>query len=99
VVVACIAPLIVQDWPQTAKFLSEPEREAVVLRLKKDADQIEHKMEFKYIIEAFKNPKMYLMVLIYLGGNCGTYAIAFFLPTIINELGYSAATYTSSVFC
>jgi hypothetical protein len=36
---------------------------------------------------------MYIMVLIYLGANCGSYAIAFFLPTIINNLGYAAATY------
>jgi hypothetical protein len=67
-----------------------------VSRLAKDVPDLEHGFKKKFIWEAFTNFKMYIMVLIYLGANCGTYAIAFFLPTIIDDLGYSAATYTLS---
>src|SRR5947209_1839843 len=56
-------------------------------------EELESKFKVKYVLEAFKNPKMYMMILIYLGANCETYAIAFFLPTIISNLGYAAATY------
>ena len=62
-------------------------------RLEKDVNDIEGDFQSKFIWQAFKNFKMYIMVLIYLGANCGSYAIAFFLPTIISDLGYSAATY------
>ena len=83
-----------KDWPKTAHFLSPEEREHVLNRLEKDVNDIEGHFQAKFIWQAFKNFKMYVMVLIYLGANCGSYAIAFFLPTIINDLGYSAATYT-----
>ena len=86
--------MLVKNWPRTAKFLTEEERTRVISRLKRDMDDLEDTFEWKYVFQAFKNPKMYIMVVIYLGANCSTYAIAFFLPTIISGLGYSAATYT-----
>jgi len=92
VIVSCVSPLMIKDWPRTAKFLTEKEREYVIYRLRNDVEDLESKFEVKYVWEAFKNPKMYMMILIYLGANCGTYAIAFFLPTIISNLGYAAAT-------
>jgi hypothetical protein len=95
--VAVISPWLVKDWPKTTHFLSPEEREHVMARLEKDVNDIEGHFQSKFIWQAFKNFKMYIMVLIYLGANCGSYAIAFFLPTIINDLGYSAATYIPSV--
>jgi len=86
VLVSAISPLLVKDWPQTAQFLTEPEREAVLRRLQRDVLDLEHKFHAKYVCEAFKNPKMYIMMFIYLGANCGTYALAFFLPSIIAGL-------------
>jgi hypothetical protein len=91
-----MSPLMIKDWPKTAKFLTEKERDHVIHRLRNDVEDLETKFEIKYVWQAFKNPKMYMMVLIYLGANCGTYAIAFFLPTIISNLGYSAATFDTS---
>lgn len=89
--IASISPFLIKDWPKTAKFLTESERDRVMTRLAKDVIDMEPEFKAKFIWEAFKNPKMYIMVLIYLGANCGSYAIAFFLPTIIKNLGYSAA--------
>ena len=95
VVISCISPLMIKNWPKTSKFLTEEEREHVIYRLRNDVEDIETKFEVRYVWQAFRNPKMYIMVLIYLGANCGTYAIAFFLPTIISNLGYSSATYST----
>jgi hypothetical protein len=94
VVIAALSPMLVKNWPKTAKFLTEEERARVISRLKRDMDDLEDKFEWKYVFQAFKNVKMYIMVVIYLGANCSTYAISFFLPTIISGLGYSSATYT-----
>ena len=89
--VASISPWLVKDWP--AHFLVRQERYHVLDQLAKDANEEEHEFHGKCIWQAFKDFKMYIMALIYLGANCRTYAIAFFLPTIINKLGYAAATY------
>jgi len=47
--------------------------------------------ETKYILDVFKDIKLYFMILMYVGANCSVYAISFFLPSIIEGLGYSAA--------
>ena len=48
----------------------------------------------RYVVQALKDPKLYVMVLIYLGTNCSLYAISFFLPSIIAGLGYTNAQYS-----
>jgi MFS transporter, ACS family, DAL5 transporter family protein len=98
IIVACSSPLLVKDWPHTSSFLTETEREYVMGRLQRDVDNVEETFQFQFLLEAFKDPKMYIMVLIYLGVNSGTYAIAYFLPTIIVDLGYSAAQYVPSFY-
>lgn len=45
----------------------------------------------KFIWQAFKDYKSYLQVGIYIGILIPVYAIALFTPTIVNQLGYSAA--------
>jgi len=47
--------------------------------------------EINYALDALKDPKLFVMILMYLGANCSVYAIAFFLPSIIEGLGYTAA--------
>jgi hypothetical protein len=47
--------------------------------------------ETRYVWKALKDPKLYIMVFIYLGANSTLYAISFFLPSIIAGLGYTAA--------
>jgi hypothetical protein len=93
--IASISPWLVKDWPATSHFLTQEERDHVCTRLAEDINDEEHEFKAKYVWQAFKNFNMYIMVLIYLGANCGSYALAFFLPTVINDLGYSAATYLS----
>lgn len=53
---------IIQDFPDTAKFLSEAERTVVIRRLQSD-DQFSaagEKFEFKYIITSLKDWKTWL---------------------------------------
>jgi len=61
--------------------------------LAKDSEDKEIGFEARYIITAFKDPKLYIMILIYLGANSTLYAISFFLPSIIAALGYTDAQY------
>ena len=47
--------------------------------------------EISYALNALKDPKLFVMIVMYLGANCSVYAISFFLPSIIEGLGYTAA--------
>ncbi|RJE20721.1 Mfs transporter [Aspergillus sclerotialis] len=70
VVISLFAYLWVYNYPSTAEFLSEEEREFIYLRLKNDNDStLDEKFSWSAVRDAFKDIK----------------------PTIIKELGYSAA--------
>ncbi|KAI1005552.1 hypothetical protein K3495_g2665 [Podosphaera aphanis] len=82
----------VQDFPNTAKFLSPVERAHVLHRLQVDRQNISEDDEFRltYLWMAFKDCKTWLAMAIFAGVDMPTYALSMFLPSIINELGYSS---------
>jgi len=64
----------------------------VISRLKEDG-QASHRHEgfrWKYFFAAYKDWKTYLGCLMYMGVDGSLYAFSLFLPSIINELGYTA---------
>ncbi|KAF8075132.1 MFS general substrate transporter [Lyophyllum atratum] len=80
---------IIQDFPDTAKFLSEAERTVVVRRLQGD-DQFSaagEKLKMKYIWKSLRDWKTWLGMVVYMGCDAPLYAFSLFLPTIINQLG------------
>ncbi|KAI0079386.1 MFS general substrate transporter [Panus rudis PR-1116 ss-1] len=83
---------IIQDFPDTAKFLTEAERTVVIRRLQED-DQFSaagEKLRWKYIWQSLIDWKTWLGMLLYMGSDGPLYAFSLFLPTIINQLGYTA---------
>ncbi|KDQ21635.1 hypothetical protein BOTBODRAFT_26067 [Botryobasidium botryosum FD-172 SS1] len=91
VLVAIIAYFVMEDYPETATFLTEDERHFVVERLKNDTQALATHFDMKFFWQAISDPKSYLMVLIYLGQLVPLYAFSLFLPTIIKNLGFAAA--------
>ncbi|RYP56782.1 hypothetical protein DL770_010811 [Monosporascus sp. CRB-9-2] len=83
---------MVYDFPDEASFLSDDDRARVIRRLKLDkqssADREEWKMD--YLITALKDWKMWLGMFVYAGCLMPVYAFAFFLPSIVQELGMGA---------
>ena len=80
---------IIQDFPDTAKFLSEPERVAVVRRLQGD-DQFSaagERLRWRYISQSLRDWKTWLGMAVYMGADGPLYAFSLFLPSIINQLG------------
>ena len=92
VVVAIVAYFFIYNYPATAKFLTPEEREYTLERLSKDTDAARNE-EFTWsgVRQALKDPKIYLYGLFYHTMSLPFYTLSFFLPTIINSLGYSAA--------
>ncbi|KAK1757860.1 putative transporter [Echria macrotheca] len=93
VAVALVSFWLVQDFPGTAKFLSEPDRVRVIRRLKLDNQSAAHSERFRksYLFDALKDWKMWLGMVIYMGCDMPLYAFSLFLPTIINDLGWNTS--------
>jgi sugar phosphate permease len=83
---------MVHDFPDNAKFLSPDDRSRVLRRLAADQQASAHHETFnmKFFWEAVKDWKTYAFAIVYMGTDGSLYAFSLFLPTIINQLGYTA---------
>lgn len=83
---------MVHDFPDTATFLTEPERARVKKRLMEDnqASAVHEDFNMRYFWASIKDWKTLLYSIIYMGADCPLYAFSLFLPTIIAQLGYTA---------
>jgi MFS family permease len=98
VVVAFAAFFLLHDFPDTATFLTSEERAWAVHRLKyqgcsRSGRMVaeDEKFQWKYVVQAVTDWQLYLGILMYWGIVCPLYGISLFLPTIIDQLGYTAA--------
>ncbi|EFQ29621.1 major facilitator superfamily transporter [Colletotrichum graminicola M1.001] len=92
VVIATGAYWFIQNYPDTAKFLSEKERRFIRARLAADSDAT-HNEKFTWgnVMEAIKDPKCWLYGLAFHTMSLPLYTFSLFIPTIIKNLGYTAA--------
>lgn len=90
---------MVHDFPDQARFLSDEDRVRVVRRLKLDQQSSAEHEEWKvsYLIAGLKDWKMWLGMVIYMGCDMPLYAFSLFLPSIIQELGWSTSTVRSQL--
>ncbi|TFK22206.1 phthalate transporter [Coprinopsis marcescibilis] len=91
VLFAFLSYFFMYDYPETANFLTEEERRLVVDMLKEDRHGLATEFSMTYVWQAILDRKTYLQVGIYMGLLIPVYAISLFTPTIVNELGFSAA--------
>ncbi|KAF8660605.1 hypothetical protein AX16_001584 [Volvariella volvacea WC 439] len=88
-IVALFAKAVINDAPQTARFLTEEEKVEVVRRLKEDRTSLADEYHIKYFFDAIKDWKIYVHMLITIGIYTPLYSISLFLPTIVRNMGYS----------
>lgn len=69
-----------------AKWLTEPEREALrhALRAEGSDTEAKHAGQLRQVIA---DPKVYVMSFAYFTFICGTYALSFWLPTVLRSAG------------
>lgn len=78
------------NYPQTVKFLSEDEREAIIADLPQQAPTMRAKtFDFDQIKSLFKSPSFVPFLMIWITHGIGGWGISFVLPTVIYELGIS----------
>ncbi|KAK4033272.1 major facilitator superfamily domain-containing protein [Parachaetomium inaequale] len=90
-VVALVAYKVMQDYPATAKFLNQEERDEIQSRLKRDRSSLADEFDTKYFWDAVKDWKIWVHMFITIGVYTGLYSYSLFLPTIINDLGTASS--------
>ncbi|KAI5845126.1 major facilitator superfamily domain-containing protein [Morchella snyderi] len=89
VIVAFIAYWAINDYPETAKFLTPEEKTEVTRRLKADRTSLADEYNIKYFFHAIKDWKIYVHMLITIGIYTPLYSFSLFLPTIVKVMGYT----------
>ncbi|CAH0057085.1 unnamed protein product [Clonostachys solani] len=104
VLVAFASFFLLYDFPETASFLTEEERQFVIYRLKYQGQtttqsdegtvQVAQAEDFqwRYVWQAFRDWQIWLNLFVYWAIVCPLYGISLFLPSIINSLGYTSST-------
>ncbi|KAF9649711.1 MFS transporter [Thelephora ganbajun] len=92
VVLSIAAYFFIYNYPATARFLTPKEKEYIIARLKDDSDAArDEKFTWGGVIQALKDPKVWLYGFAFHTMSLPLYTLSLFLPTIIKDLGYSAA--------
>lgn len=83
---------IIQDFPDTAKFLTEEERVFMIRRLQDDMQfsAAGETLKREYVWKSLTDWKTWIAMGIYMGFDGPLYAFSLFLPSIINQLGFKA---------
>ncbi|KAK5452964.1 hypothetical protein LTS15_007113 [Exophiala xenobiotica] len=89
---APLAWFYLPDSPTSAKFLTEEEREVARARVVRQhgASQEEHRISFKEIGLTLLDPKAWFTALMYFSCNVSYSSLPVFLPTILNQMGFSS---------
>jgi hypothetical protein len=91
VLVAALAWMIIPDWPETAKFITEDERATVIARLAADvSDARMDRLDKSAAKRVFTDWKTYINIIMYMSVVNSSYSLSFFTPTILSEMGYKA---------
>ena len=92
VVVSLIAYGFIANYPSTAKFITEDERAFIQARLASNNDATRHEaFTWGNVSKAISDPKVWLYGLGFHSLSLPLYTLSLFLPTIIKELGFTAA--------
>jgi len=91
-IVAGVAYWVINDYPATAKFLTQEEKDEVHRRLKLDRSHLADEYNTKYFFHAIKDWKIYVHMFITIGIYTPLYSFSLFLPTIVANMGFSNET-------
>ncbi|UNI16520.1 hypothetical protein JDV02_002948 [Purpureocillium takamizusanense] len=92
VLVAFAAYWFIENYPSTAKFLTTQERSFIHARLAADSDALhDETFAWRAVLDAVRDPSCWLYGLGFHTMSLPLYTLSLFLPTIIKNLGYTAA--------
>lgn len=90
VVIGTAGYFLIIDFPDRAKFLTDEERSIVLMRIERDrADSTVDPMTWHKFKEYMLTPKLWLFSYFFCSAAVGVYALAFFLPQILQSMGFT----------
>ncbi|PCH39025.1 MFS general substrate transporter [Wolfiporia cocos MD-104 SS10] len=90
VVVAISAYYYMEDYPESASFLTNEEKEWLVQTIRADIVASSKALKRKFLWQALRDPHSYILASMDLFVVIPLFSLALFLPTIIVGLGYSS---------
>jgi nitrate/nitrite transporter NarK len=81
--------VLLPNGPRQAKWLTAQEQEMVVQRIKEEEDSKFELGKKHHFLDAFKDYRVWALAVVYFCGVVCFYAVNFWMPTIIQELGIS----------
>lgn len=93
VVVGVLFLFLLADNPQAAAWLGADERALVARRIEEDEVSKAHAGQRHRISDAFADPRFWALTVVYFCGVVCFYAVSFWMPTIVAELGVEPGDY------
>jgi MFS family permease len=87
VIIGVLVLLILPDGPNSARWLTEQERDLLVARIDHDNASKRELGGRHSLSDAFKDGRVWALALVYFALATCFYAVGFWMPTIIQELG------------
>jgi nitrate/nitrite transporter NarK len=79
--------VLLDNGPKQSKWLTQPERDLVLRRLSEDDVSKTQLGKRHSFLDAFRDGRVWALAAVYFCGVVGFYAVNFWMPTIIQELG------------
>ncbi|KAH8429606.1 putative MFS transporter [Aspergillus melleus] len=96
VVVAVFAWLLIPDSPGSARFLNPRQRTVAKLRMGENKTDFsgshQNKFDWREVGKTLADPKSYIAAFMFFSCNVAFSSMPVFLPTIIEDMGYSSLT-------
>lgn len=93
VIVGILVVFLLDDGPAKAKWLTDDEKALVAARVAEDHAAKAELGQRHSFGDAFRDMRVWALCLVYLCGVIGFYAVNFWMPTIIQELGIEKGDY------
>jgi MFS transporter, ACS family, tartrate transporter len=81
------------DGPKTTKWLTQEEKDLIVTRIEEDNASKQHLGSKHSLFDAFKDGRVWALCAVYFCGAVTFYAVSFWMPTIVQELGIDKKDY------
>lgn len=93
VLVGILVFVVLDDGPHKAKWLKPEERDTILRHLKEDEDAKDPENTRHNFMDIFRDGRVWAISIFYLCLVMGFYAVNFWMPTIIQELGADPSDY------
>ncbi len=87
VIIGALVLVLLDDGPKKASWLTDQEKAMVTQRVAEDDAAKSELGKKHHFLDAFKDGRVWALAIVYLCAVVGFYAVNFWMPTIIQELG------------